>query len=190
MRKIELTDAQLSKVIELGHGSRASWSRIERELKIPRQAVKRAYENWERSQSKEELTEACTRVAAEEFRQHVTDLVEVAECLVGHLSLPSHTEARQSEQSLHEHSRDDVPWGALGQWASAWDDCVAILGWLGRKATEMITDILKQKDGLLDKIGQSEMGQYPVQRMVDSVVKAIWQAALVDFQLMLKHRVL
>ena len=79
MRKIELTDAQLSKVIELGHGSRASWSRIERGLKTPRQAVKRAYENWERSQSKEELTEARTIVAAEEFRQHVTAFVEVDE---------------------------------------------------------------------------------------------------------------
>ena len=95
MRKIELADAQLFKVIELGHGSRASWPRIGSELKISHQAVKRAYENWGRSQSKEELTEAHTRVAAEEFRQHVTDFFEVAKCLVGHLSLPSHTEARQ-----------------------------------------------------------------------------------------------
>lgn len=83
-----------------------------------------------------------------------------------------------------------MPWGVLDQWALARDDCVAILGWLERKATETIPDILKQKDGILDKIGQAEMGQFHVQWIVDSVAKAIRQADLVDLQLMLRHRAL
>ena len=64
------------------------------------------------------------------------------------------------------------------------------IGWLVRKANETLTDTLKQMDVLLDKIGQAKMVQYPVQQIVDSVVKAMWQAALIDFQLMLKHRAL
>jgi len=62
--------------------------KIQRDTGVPRQIAKRAYEEWTRSQSREELKAARKDVAAEEFRNHLACLVKLAEALVNTLYVP------------------------------------------------------------------------------------------------------
>ncbi len=79
---------ELDKLIRLRQAG-ASWLKIQNEIGIHRRTAKRTYENWERSQSLQELKEARKDVAAAEFRTHMESLVRLAGSLVTNLSVPS-----------------------------------------------------------------------------------------------------
>ena len=87
MRKRILTHDELNQVIKLRQ-SHASWLKIQKETGVPRRSARRAYENWERNQTIEELKIARTNVAAEVFRDHLNDLTTLAVSLVGGLRVP------------------------------------------------------------------------------------------------------
>jgi hypothetical protein len=87
MRRRDVSPEELAKIISLRQ-SNASWLKIQRDTGIPRRIAKRAYEQWGRSQSREELKAARKDVAAEEFRNHLHSLIKLAELLVGTLDIP------------------------------------------------------------------------------------------------------
>jgi len=87
MKKIELSPIELKKVVELRQLG-AKWTEIEREIKIDRRALKRAYEEWERDKIIKEQEAVRFRVAAEAFHEHLNDLIALAESLVDALAIP------------------------------------------------------------------------------------------------------
>jgi hypothetical protein len=80
VRKRVLSDNELDAVIRLKE-SGASWLAIERQTAIPRRAAKRAYEQWQRTKSMEELKDARRDIAREEFREHMRDILRIAEVI-------------------------------------------------------------------------------------------------------------
>lgn len=78
----------------------ASWLRIQGDTGIPRRSARRAFEEWERSKSTEELRIARTNVAAEEFRKHLDMLSSLAESLVVSLHLPQTMEGLQDADGV------------------------------------------------------------------------------------------
>jgi hypothetical protein len=87
MARRRLSQDELDKVVRLRQAG-ASWLKIQNETGIHRRTAKRVYENWERSQSVQELKEARREVAAEEFRAHLESLIRMASSLVTNLSVP------------------------------------------------------------------------------------------------------
>ena len=76
--RITLTDQQLDTTAEARIRG-LSWSEIGRNLSVNRQIVKREYTNWERVRGNMDLTSVRREVAAEEFREHLAKLTELAE---------------------------------------------------------------------------------------------------------------
>ena len=102
MRRKYLSDKEMNRVVKLRQ-SGASWLRIEKDTGIPRRSAKRAYGEWERTKSVDELKEARTDVAREEFRKHLKDLIRMAENVLGSLAIPSWpTERRRAQEFLHQ----------------------------------------------------------------------------------------
>ena len=91
MRKRELTHDELNQVIKLRQ-SHASWLKIQKETGVPRRSARRAYENWERNQTPEELKAARTNVAVAVLQEHLEDLTTLAVSLVENLRVPSSPE--------------------------------------------------------------------------------------------------
>jgi hypothetical protein len=87
MKKKGLSPIELKKVVELRKLG-AKWTEIERETKVDRRAVKRAYEEWERDKIIKDQEAVRFRVAAEAFHEHLNDLIAMAESLVDALALP------------------------------------------------------------------------------------------------------
>ncbi|MFC1926778.1 hypothetical protein ACFLWV_03405 [Chloroflexota bacterium] len=87
MKKRTLTSQELDRVIKLKQGG-TSWLQIENTTDIPRRTAQRAYEEWERSQSLEQLGEARRIVAGEEFRKHIRDVILLAVALADHVDVP------------------------------------------------------------------------------------------------------
>jgi len=77
MRRRDLSDEELNQIINLKKAG-SSWVKIQRELGINRRTAKRAYDNWVRSQSMEELKEARKDVAAQAFREHMESVIRLA----------------------------------------------------------------------------------------------------------------
>jgi len=88
MRRRDLSHEELAKVIRLRHEN-ATWLKIQRETSIPRRIAQRAYEQYERSQAREELKAARKEVAAEEFRTHLGLLTGFADSIVLTICIPS-----------------------------------------------------------------------------------------------------
>jgi len=107
VRKRVLSGNELEAVIRLKGGG-ASWLAVEREKGIPRRAAKRAYEEWQRTKSIEELKDARRDIAREEFREHLRDILGIAEVIV--MDLPRqilYREMRVADQVLdHLWERD------------------------------------------------------------------------------------
>jgi len=116
-RKIRgLSDEKLRRVIVLRETG-SSWVRIQEEVGIDRRTAKRAYEDWERNQSREELKAARKDVAAEEFRNHLHCLIKLAESLLNTLDIPSspNTTISAEEILLNLWQRDIAgEYGAYG----------------------------------------------------------------------------
>lgn len=87
MRRREVSNDELNQVIKLKEAG-ASWLKIQQKIGVPRRSAKRAYEDWQRSQSMEELKEARVNVAGEAFREHINYLIKLAEALVSALHVP------------------------------------------------------------------------------------------------------
>jgi len=108
MKRKELSDSELDLVIKLRQGS-ASWLGIQNKTGIPRRVAKRVYENWEHSQSLEELKAARRDVAGEEFRKHLRCLTLLAECLLDCLCVPSSpNETRNADEFLGQLYLRDI----------------------------------------------------------------------------------
>ena len=87
MRKRYVSDEELNQVIKLKQ-SGASWMMIQNQTGVPRRSAQKAYEDWQRSQSIDELKAARVDVAAEEFRKHVDQLINLIELLADGLEVP------------------------------------------------------------------------------------------------------
>jgi len=87
MRKRYVSDDELNQVIKLKQ-SGASWMMIQNQTGVPRRSAQKAYEDWQRSQSIDELKAARVGVAAEEFRKHVDQLINLIELLADGLEVP------------------------------------------------------------------------------------------------------
>ena len=90
MRRRDVSPEELAKIINLRQID-TSWLKIQHDTGIPRRIAKRAYEDWSRSQSREELKAARKDVAAEEFRNHLGSLVKLAEAFANALDIPEPT---------------------------------------------------------------------------------------------------
>jgi hypothetical protein len=99
-RKIRgLSDEKLRRVIVLRETG-SSWVKIQEEVGIDRRTAKRAYEDWERNQSREELKAARKDVAAGEFRNHLHSLIKLAESLLNTLDIPSSPNTTMSAEEV------------------------------------------------------------------------------------------
>jgi len=87
MRRRDVSPEELARIIRLRQ-SDTSWLQIQRDTGIARRIAKRAYEEWGRSQAREELKAAREHVAAEEFRNHLHCLIKLALSLVNALYIP------------------------------------------------------------------------------------------------------
>jgi hypothetical protein len=87
MRRRYVSDVELNEVIKLKQAG-ASWLKIQKKTGVPRRSAKKAYEDWERTKSSDELKRARSDVAAEEFRRHLNDLASLARSLVDSLYTP------------------------------------------------------------------------------------------------------
>lgn len=110
MKRREVTDQELEMIKNLkGRIPPASWSRIERETKVPRQIAKRAYNDWQRLQSLQNMQNIRMQIAGEEFKRHADILEKFALSFVLHLPLPgSLLENRGADEILEAQlwSRD------------------------------------------------------------------------------------
>jgi len=109
MRRREVSDTELGRVIKLKN-SGASWLKIQLETRVPRRSAKRAYDDWERSQSKEELKAARVQVATEVFREHLDCIIQVAEVFVN--NLPESIifyETRDADKIINDIWMRDIP---------------------------------------------------------------------------------
>jgi len=87
VRKRFVSDNELNQIIRLKQ-SGASWLKIQDQTGVPRRSAKQAYDDWQRSQSIEELKAARVDVAAEEFRKHVDLLLKLADSIAVGLKVP------------------------------------------------------------------------------------------------------
>lgn len=102
MRKRELSDRELSQIRKLRQNG-ASWLKIEKETRVPRRSAKRAYDDWEHSQSLDELKVARSNVAAVLFREHIDAMLKIARHLATELELrQSPNDERTSQEFLDD----------------------------------------------------------------------------------------
>jgi len=87
MRRRDLSHEELAKVIRLRQEN-ATWLKIQRETGVPRRIAQRAYEQYQRSQAREELKEARKDVAAQALGEHINYLIKMADSLVSCLHVP------------------------------------------------------------------------------------------------------
>jgi len=100
MRRRDVSPEELARIIRLRQ-SDTSWLKIQRDTGVSRRIAKRAYEEWGRSQAREELKVARKEVAVEEFRTHLSLLTGFAESIVLTICIPSSpNETRQAKEVL------------------------------------------------------------------------------------------
>jgi len=120
VRKRVLSSSELDAVIRLKEGG-ASWLAIERQTGIPRRAAKRAYEEWKRTKSMDELKDARRDIAREEFREHLRDILNIAGVIV--MSLPRqmmYSETRVADEALDDLWKKDLREEERGEYSPFW----------------------------------------------------------------------
>jgi len=222
MPRKKLSDEELERVVKLRQMGN-SWTGIQRATGIHRQRAQRAYGEWERNKTIEQLKEARKEVAAEEFRRHLNCLLKLAESLAHNLDIPSPShhlirsdevlltfwqrdivgeygvyglpetayrgiERYSSETCLRQnrilftalkvHTREKVDWKILDQWQNLWDQCIRVQGELRKELEETLSNILKQKQDLKDRITKESGKEDVIQRMADGLLHGIWQGVL------------
>lgn len=109
MRRRYVSDEELDQVMKLKLAG-ASWLKIQAKTGVPRRSAKRAYEDWERNKSIEELKRARVQVATEAFRDHVDYIISLTEVLINHLSQSMmFYETRDAEKALSDIFMRDIP---------------------------------------------------------------------------------
>ncbi len=88
MRRRDVSPEELARIIRLRQ-SDTSWLQIQRDTGVSRRVAKRVYEEWGRSQAREELKAARKELAVEEFRTHLNLLTGFAESIVLTVCIPS-----------------------------------------------------------------------------------------------------
>jgi hypothetical protein len=107
-RRYLISNEKLMELIRLKQAGE-SWLGIEKKASVPRRVVKRAYQDWERHRSKEELLAARREVAAAEFSRHLNTLTGLAQLLVHSLGVPkSLSEQRDAESVLNDAWKADL----------------------------------------------------------------------------------
>jgi hypothetical protein len=97
MKKRELTDIELQTVISLRQKG-FNWLKIQNDTGIPRHIAKRSYNLWENSKSTDQLKEARKEVAVEEFKEHLKNLVLLAQSIIASLRIPTPMEPVPSSE--------------------------------------------------------------------------------------------
>ncbi len=87
MKKTELNDQQMDRIIELRRRG-FTWMGIQRDIKIDRRIALRAFTDWEKTQSVDELKEARQQLALEEFRRHGASIRRFDGYFGAHLDFP------------------------------------------------------------------------------------------------------
>lgn len=106
MRRLHVSDEDTDTIIRL-RKSGASWLKIEAITGIPRRTAKREFEQWQRSQSDEELKSARQQVAAEVFNSHMKDLLALVQSVLSELGEPELRDRRDGAVVLgHIFERD------------------------------------------------------------------------------------
>lgn len=101
MKKTFVSDEVKNRIISL-RKSGASWLNIEDTTSVRRRTAKRVFEEWQESQTFEELTSVRKQVAVELFNQHMRDLTNIAHILLKDLETPpSLTDQRDSTGILN-----------------------------------------------------------------------------------------
>jgi len=108
MRRRDVSPEELARIIRLRQGN-TSWLQIQRDTGVSRRIAQRAYEQWGRSQSWEELKIARKEVAGVEFRNHLDCLTRLAEFLVNALDIPAPSrDPISGEDVLHSLWQRDI----------------------------------------------------------------------------------
>lgn len=81
--------------------------------------------------------------------------------------------------ALKAHTRDKVDWKILDQWQNLWDKCIEAQGELRKDLEESLSNILKQRQGLADRIAKEGGNEDVVQRMAEGLLHVAWQGILV-----------
>jgi hypothetical protein len=101
MRKRIIDDQEREIIIHM-RMSGAGWLEIERETGIPRMAVKRNYEEYQRMQSYEEMKVARRQVASEMYKQHLRDLIAIAGVIPNLLADPTLRDRRNDKKVIED----------------------------------------------------------------------------------------
>ncbi len=88
MRKVFISDENLNRIIQLRQSGN-SWLKIQEQTDVRRRSAQKAYEDWQRNQSIEELKDARVHVAADIFRNHVDELIRIIDLLANVLDIPT-----------------------------------------------------------------------------------------------------
>jgi len=107
MRKRYISEEELNKIIKL-NGLGASWLKIQKETKIPRRSAKRAYDEYMRSKSVDELKAARLQIVSEQFNAHMQDLISFARSLVSNIGEPTVGDTKTAEEVMDEILKIDV----------------------------------------------------------------------------------
>ncbi len=116
MRRKEVSANELAKVVSLRQNNK-SWLTIEKETGVPRRIAQREYRDWERSQVRDEFKAARQTVVAEELRNHLASLKELALVLVQHFDIPRPSpEPQSAKQELDSALSNNIvgKYGAYG----------------------------------------------------------------------------
>lgn len=101
MRWRYVPDEKLNDIIRLKN-SRASWVKIQKETGVPRRTAQRAYEEYEKSKSVQELKAARQQVISEQFNYHLQDLIAFAHSLTFGLGDPTIGDKRSADEIIDE----------------------------------------------------------------------------------------
>ena len=86
-------------------------------------------------------------------------------------------------QSLQDHIRgEEGRWSALERWKQACDNSAKVLDKLRKESRVVVTNFLKleRETNLLQMIEEKSHGRNPVERIAETVLKAIWRDILED----------
>ncbi|MBA7659633.1 hypothetical protein ES703_67618 [subsurface metagenome] len=99
MRRRDVSPEELARIIRLRQGD-TSWLQIQRDTGVSRRIAKRAYEEWGRSQAREELKTARKEVAAEEFRIHLNLMTEFEEDIIRTVCIQSMADDKRKAKDV------------------------------------------------------------------------------------------
>ena len=99
MRKKELSNEEFGRVRELREDG-YSWLKIQEKTGIERRLAQRAYNDWLKSRSLDELRQARVNMATQAFSEHVDSLARLAQWLISQLDLARSCRERRSADDV------------------------------------------------------------------------------------------